>query len=220
MALTPVIIGVADVVNRSTKVEDAREPLDLIVEAIQNSVKDSGIFAHDAKKLQSSIDSIDVVASWTWPYSDLAESIANKLGIKPGHKNYTPHGGNQSGKIFDDAARRISQGKSKVAVCTGGEALASCGFSGHCKPESIANAADSDCICCGWQTPTSWLGEAISECSKCILTDYSGAIEQYVLHSRHCGWNEQVKLIWSCRSWCYPRDRCSDTSISTIREWL
>ena len=126
MASIPVIIGVADVVNRSTKVEDAREPLDLIVEAVQNSIKDSGVFTDQAEKLRSSIDSIDVVATWTWPYSDLPGSIAKKLGIQPIHKHYTPHGGNQSGKIFDDAARRISQGKAKVAVCAGGEALASC----------------------------------------------------------------------------------------------
>ena len=126
MTSVPVIIGVADVVNRSTKVEDAREPLDLIVEAVQNSIKDSGVFPDEAKKLQSSIDSIDVVGSWTWPYQDLPGSIASKLGIEVSHKYYTPHGGNQIGIIFDDAARRISQGKTKVAVCAGGEALASC----------------------------------------------------------------------------------------------
>ena len=130
----PVIIGVADVVNRSTKVEDAREPLDLIVEAVQSSIKDSGVFSDQADKLRSSIDSIDVVASWTWPYPDLPGSLAKKLGIAVNHKHYTPHGGNQSGKIFDDAARRISQGKAKVAVCAGGEALASC----TCYPSEFA----------------------------------------------------------------------------------
>ena len=39
------------------------------------------------------------------------------------HKYLSPHGGNQSGKTFDEAARRISQGKTKVAVLTGAEAF-------------------------------------------------------------------------------------------------
>ncbi|RMZ77389.1 hypothetical protein DV738_g4349, partial [Chaetothyriales sp. CBS 135597] len=126
MPLTPVIIGVGDVVNRSTKVEDAREPLDLIIEAVQESIKDTGISSSEAvEKLRSSIDSIDVVATWTWPYRDLPGSIAKKLGVEVGHKHYTQHGGNQPGKIFDDAARRISQGKTKVGLCAGAEALAS-----------------------------------------------------------------------------------------------
>ncbi|RMD40494.1 hypothetical protein DV735_g4635, partial [Chaetothyriales sp. CBS 134920] len=125
MPLTPVIIGVGDVVNRSTKVEDAREPLDLILEAVQDSIKDTGISSASVEKLRSSIDSIDVVATWTWPYHDLPGSIAKELGVEVGHKHYTPHGGNQPGKIFDDAARRISQGKTKVGLCTGAEALAS-----------------------------------------------------------------------------------------------
>ncbi|RMZ77563.1 hypothetical protein DV737_g4291, partial [Chaetothyriales sp. CBS 132003] len=125
MALTPVIIGVGDVVNRSTKVEDAREPLDLIVEAVHDSIKDTGISSDTVEKLRSSIDSIDVVATWTWPYTDLPGSVAKKLGIEVNHKHYTPHGGNQPGKIFDDTARRISQGKTKVGICAGGEALAS-----------------------------------------------------------------------------------------------
>jgi acetyl-CoA acetyltransferase len=126
MAAVPIIIGVADVVNRSTKVEDAREPLDLIVEAVHSSIRDTGVAPRAADKLRSSINSIDVVATWTWPYPDLPGSIAKKLGIEVSHKHYTSHGGNQSGKIFDDAARRISQGKAKVAICAGGEALASC----------------------------------------------------------------------------------------------
>ena len=112
-------------VNRSTKVEDAREPLDLITESIRNAINDSGLVSDQAKALQSSIDSISVVATWTWPYNDLPGSIASKLGVEARHKYYSPHGGNQPGKIFDEAARGISQGKTKVAVCTGGEALAS-----------------------------------------------------------------------------------------------
>ncbi len=121
----PVVIGVADIVNRSTKVEDAREPLDLMVSAIREALADTGLDSTKADVLRTSIDSINVVRSWTWPYTDLVGSISEKLGVDAPHKYLSPHGGNQSGKLFDEAARRISQGLTKIAVLTGGEALAS-----------------------------------------------------------------------------------------------
>lgn len=121
----PVVIGVADVKNRSQKVEDAIEPMQLMLQAIQGAIKDTGIPVSAAQKLQQSIDSVGVVSTWTWPYPDLPGLLSQKLGVNPTHKHYSPHGGNQPAKLFDDAARRISFGESKVAVITGGEALAS-----------------------------------------------------------------------------------------------
>ena len=127
--ITPVVIGVGDVVNRSVKIEDAKEPLQLILEAIQNCLDDAGVSQQSKQKLQSQIDSISIVRTWTWPYPDLVGLLAEKLDITPIHKEYSEHGGNQPAKIFDEAARRISQGQSKVAVIAGGEALASCTLS-------------------------------------------------------------------------------------------
>lgn len=122
---TPVIIGVGDIVNRSKKVEDAIEPLQLIVQAIQKAIQDTGLTASAAASLQSEIDSLDVVRPWTWPYPDLPGLVSERLAINPRRKHITEHGGNQPALLLDDAARRISKGVSKVAVVTGGEALAS-----------------------------------------------------------------------------------------------
>ncbi|KAF2186796.1 acetyl-CoA acetyltransferase [Zopfia rhizophila CBS 207.26] len=122
---TPIVIGVGDIKNRSTKVEDALEPAELMFRAIRAAVKDTNISPPEQSKLQSSIDSIDVVRTWTWLYPDLPGLLAEKLNVRPKHKYYSEHGGNQPGKLFDEAAGRIAQGKTKVAVVTGGEALAS-----------------------------------------------------------------------------------------------
>ncbi|KAK6535646.1 hypothetical protein TWF694_002101 [Orbilia ellipsospora] len=119
----PIIIGVADVINRSTKVEDAREPAVLMHQAILDAIADTE--ASGLESLKLSIDSIDVVNTWTWPYPDLPGLLSEKLGVNPQHKHTSPHGGNQPALLFDEAARRISQGRTKVAVVTGGEALAS-----------------------------------------------------------------------------------------------
>lgn len=123
---TPVIIGVGDVVNRSVVAEDAIEPKDLIQQAIETALKDTGLASNKAVELRSAIDSISVVASWTWPYPDLPGLLSRELRIDPYHTSCSPHGGNQPGKLFDEAARRISLGKTKVALLAGGEALASC----------------------------------------------------------------------------------------------
>ena len=123
---TPIVVGVADVVNRSRKVEDAIEPLVLIEQAVQGALKDTGLSESSARRLQSEIDSLDVVRSWTWPYPDLPSLLAKRLAIKPTRRYYTEHSGDKIGKCFDEAARRISLGETKVAVLGGGEALASC----------------------------------------------------------------------------------------------
>ncbi|KAK6345700.1 hypothetical protein TWF718_007609 [Orbilia javanica] len=124
-AAIPIIIGVADVINRSPRIEDAKEPADLMHQAILDAIKDTG--SPKSELLRSEIDSIDAVNTWTWPYPDLPGLLAEKLGVNPTHKHISAHGGNQPGLLFDEAARRISKGQTKVAVLTGGEALASLG---------------------------------------------------------------------------------------------
>jgi hypothetical protein len=123
---TPIVVGVGDIKNRSQKVEDAIEPAELMLRAIHYAIQDTKLSDTAAATLQASIDSIDVVATWTWPYNDLPGLLAQKLGAKPRHKFYSAHGGNQPAKLFDEAARRISFGQSRCCVVTGGEALASC----------------------------------------------------------------------------------------------
>ena len=122
----PIVIGVGDVKNRSTAIKDAKEPADLIHEAVLAAIRDAS--PTNASDLQSAIDSIDVVKTWTWPYPDLPGLLAQKLSVEPKHAYYSEHGGDKPGKLFDEAARRIAKGECKVAVVTGGEALASRAF--------------------------------------------------------------------------------------------
>lgn len=124
--MQPVIVGVADIKNRSLAVEDAKEPATLMLEAIEGAIKDASTSNETARALHGSIDSLDVVKTWTWPYADLPGLLAKKLGVNPKHQTYSEHGGHQPAKLLDEAALRIVRGKSTVAVLTGGEALASC----------------------------------------------------------------------------------------------
>jgi hypothetical protein len=125
---TPIIIGVGDVKNRSTAIEDAKEPATLMLEAIRVAIQDAS--SSCTSDLQSAIDSMDVVKTWTWPYPDLPGLLAQRLGVGESleWKRYSEHGGDKPGKLFDEAAKRIAKGECKVAVVTGGEALASCTY--------------------------------------------------------------------------------------------
>jgi acetyl-CoA acetyltransferase len=121
----PIVIGVGDIKNKSTKIEDAIEPMELMLKATLLAIQDTDLSPSAARTLQSSIDSVSVVNTWTWSYPDLPGHIAEKLGVTPTHKVMLRHGGDTPAKLFDQAARRISFGESKVAIVTGGEALAS-----------------------------------------------------------------------------------------------
>lgn len=122
----PIIVGVGDFKNPFTTPEKALEPYQLMLQAIQRALQDTYLREEPSQQLQRSIDSIDVVATWSWPYQDLPGLLSTKLGVDAAHKFISDHGGNQPAKLVDEAARRIAQNKTKVAVVTGGEALASC----------------------------------------------------------------------------------------------
>lgn len=122
---TPVIIGVGDIKNASTRIEDAHEPLQLMLRAIDSACSDTSLSASSISTLKRDLDTLSVVATWSWPYPDLPSLLSSHLGANPSSKTYTSHGGNQPAKLLDTAARRISLGQSKAAILTGGEALAS-----------------------------------------------------------------------------------------------
>ncbi|OBT65909.1 hypothetical protein VE03_05447 [Pseudogymnoascus sp. 23342-1-I1] len=123
----PIIVGVGDFKNPFAAPEKALEPYQLMIQAIQRALQDTYLPEETSQQLQKSIDSIDVVATWSWPYQDLPGLLSTKLGVDAAHKFISNHGGNQPAKLVDEAARRIAQNKTKVAVVTGGEALASLG---------------------------------------------------------------------------------------------
>lgn len=123
---TPVIIGVGDVKNKSSRIEDALEPMELMLQATLLCLKDTKLSPSAQQDLQANIDSIDVVKNWTWNYHDLPGVLGEKLGVQLRHKLVSTHGGHSPALLFDHTARRIASRKCKVAVVTGGEALASC----------------------------------------------------------------------------------------------
>ncbi|RGP78817.1 hypothetical protein FLONG3_3015 [Fusarium longipes] len=117
--LTPIIIGVGETRQKNFTIETCKEPAELILSAIRNASQDSSldVIVH--------VDSISVVPPWSWTYDDLPKLLAHRLGIQPTHLELANHGGNTPALLCDNAAARVAAGQSKMAVVTGGEALAS-----------------------------------------------------------------------------------------------
>ncbi|EYB22866.1 hypothetical protein FG05_11168 [Fusarium graminearum] len=118
-SLTPVIIGIGESRQKDFTIETCREPAELILSAIRDASKDSSINAVEK------LDSISVVPPWSWNYDDLPKLLAQRLGIQPSHLELASHGGNTPALLCDKAAARVASGDVKMAIVTGGEALAS-----------------------------------------------------------------------------------------------
>lgn len=117
----PVIIGVGQLRNRSVEERDAREPADLIAEAVELAFEDTGKGA----PVRGAVDALDVVNVVSWAYGDLPGLLAERLRITPSHRVHSDVGGQQPPRLVDLASRRIAAGESRVAIVCGGEAYAS-----------------------------------------------------------------------------------------------
>ncbi len=113
---TPVIIGVGEIIDRPAEPALAREPLQLMADAIHAANADAGGgFLHR-------IDSLDVINLVSWRYDRVAQRLAERMGINPARAVYGLVGGETPTTKIHEAALRIMNGNSMVAIVTGGEA--------------------------------------------------------------------------------------------------
>src|SRR5262245_61429959 len=112
----PVLIGAGQFLHRAAGLEDALEPVALMVEAIERAAADAKLGGvPDA-------DVIRVISSLTWPYRDPAHFVAQRLGQSPRETGYTTPGGNGPQSPVNLTANEISRGELDVAIVCGGEA--------------------------------------------------------------------------------------------------
>lgn len=113
---TPVIIGVGEITDRPADPALAREPLQLMADAIAAADADAG------GGWTSRIDSLDVINLVSWRYDRVAQRLTERMGINPARAVYGQVGGETPTTKLHEAALRIMNGESIVAVVTGGEA--------------------------------------------------------------------------------------------------
>ncbi|GFE81840.1 acetyl-CoA acetyltransferase [Steroidobacter agaridevorans] len=115
----PVIVGVADVIDRPADLAQAREPAALMVDALLGAFHDAAGSA--APSLLAALDSLDIVAEHSWPYAEPCDVLTARLGHTPKRCVYGVAGGESPVRFIHAAALRIASGDSTVAAVVGAE---------------------------------------------------------------------------------------------------
>ena len=118
---TPVLIGVGQITDRPTPnatFADRPEPLDLMVQALERALADTGA-SESARRV---IDEMVAVGSFTWHPHDPALLVAERTGISA-RTRLTPTGGNIPQKLVHQTAQRILAGEVNVVAVVGSEAM-------------------------------------------------------------------------------------------------
>ncbi len=115
---TPVLVGIAQLEQRERDPLQAREPLDLMVEAVRLAAEDAG-----SRELLARADAVRVIRG-IWPYADPGRVVAQRIGASRAKTAITPFGGNFVQTTLNQSALEIQAGTLDIAILTGAE----CGY--------------------------------------------------------------------------------------------
>lgn len=76
----------------------------------------------NAAAVLRSVDSIDMVAEYSWPYAEPLQLLGERLDCSPRRQAYGQAGGESPVRFIQEAARRIANGESSVCAIVGAEA--------------------------------------------------------------------------------------------------
>ena len=113
---TPVIVGVGEAVDRPERPEDAREPIDLMAQALREAERDAGA------ALLARVQSLELVGLVSWRYRDPVALLCERLGIAPARTVNASMGGETPIRLVHEAALAIARGELQAAAVVGGEA--------------------------------------------------------------------------------------------------
>ena len=123
---TPVLVGVAQITDRTSLPDAALSPLGLLEHAARGALADSGgsnIALDAVAVVRLFADSSPAFASPFGRYANLPRSLARALGQQPRVELYGPVGGNTPQMLVNHFAERIAQGEVDTVLLAGVEAL-------------------------------------------------------------------------------------------------
>ncbi len=112
---TPVLVGVGQVLQRTDDLDEAKEPLALMVDALRAAAEDAGCAA-----LLTKATSVRVVRG-IWKYSDPGRALAQTVGCPSAETAITPFGGNFVQAAVNRSCLDIQAGHHDIILITGGE---------------------------------------------------------------------------------------------------
>jgi acetyl-CoA C-acetyltransferase len=115
----PVLVGISQLEQRIKDPAAGKEPLDLMIDAVNAAAADAG-----SKALLNAATSVRVIRG-IWPYKNPARVVAAAAGVPNAETTLTPFGGNYVQSVVNQTALDIQAGRHEVIVITGAE----CGYS-------------------------------------------------------------------------------------------
>jgi acetyl-CoA C-acetyltransferase len=114
---TPVVVGVAQALQRPDNLADAVEAVALMEQVVRSAAEDAG-----GTGLLGKIDHVGVVQG-AWKYTDPARLIADAVGAPNARTSLSSNGGNTPQSYLNALAARIQAGEMSCAVFCGAETI-------------------------------------------------------------------------------------------------
>jgi acetyl-CoA C-acetyltransferase len=114
----PVLVGISQLEQRVADPAQAKEPLELMIEAVRAAAADAG-----SNALVQHATSVRVIRG-IWPHKNPARIVAQAVGIPNAETALTPYGGNFVQTTLNQSALDIQAQRHAVIVLTGAE----CGY--------------------------------------------------------------------------------------------
>ena len=114
----PVVIGVGQYVHRPQDYSEIKSPLEMIEEAIGKAEEDTGL-----TELAKKIDTLCLVNIISRSCEGLPAELSQRIGAVPTCEEYTWIGASAPQWFVNRAAKRIFEGKTRLALICGGEAF-------------------------------------------------------------------------------------------------
>ena len=125
MDRTPVIVGVGQYLNRAATIDDAVEPLEMMMRAIERAAEDAFAGGLPTDKRVGAASLADVqsvrVVRGMWSYENPAAVIAERIGATNAQTVGTLIGGNQNQALMNHTAAEVAAGKFDMVLITGAE---------------------------------------------------------------------------------------------------
>ncbi len=111
----PVLVGVAQRLQRADDPAEARSPLQLMIDAVRAAARDAG-----SSQLLARASSIRVTKG-IWGYRNPAHAIAEALGLGRIETGLSVLGGNHVQAVLNQSATEIQEGRREVVILAGAE---------------------------------------------------------------------------------------------------
>ncbi len=112
---TPVLVGVAQVSQRTQGLNEGKEPIELMIDASRAAAEDTG-----CPRLATEAGSIRVIRGY-WPYQNPAQAVGEAFGNAGAETAMTPYGGNFVQTVVNRSVLDIQSGVHEVILITGAE---------------------------------------------------------------------------------------------------